>query len=189
MDKKIAFIGHSRLVWDGVENRLTELLTQKIKEGYSFFSMGTHGNFDAMALRVCRKLRAIYPHINIEVVITSLNSIKKRVHTDMFGTEVYTPYEDVNTIMYEIEEVHFKRKIIVSNQKMVDNCDTLICYVDPDVAYSGARRVLNYAKKVNKNIINLFLKTDNPFYNKTKEELEKEFLEYCESVKRLTKSC
>ena len=30
---------------------------------------------------------------------------------------------------------------------MIDECDTLICYVNESIYTSGAKRVLNYAKK------------------------------------------
>ena len=187
MNKKVAFIGHRHISINSLKDRLLKVVTEKIKEGYLIFTMGTHGDFDKLALQVCKELRQKYKNIKIEVVLTSLNLIKKYREVDNFGVAVYTPYEDVDTIMYDIEEVYFKKRIIVSNQKMIDSCDTLICYVDLDKQISGAKRAFKYAKKVNKNIINLYLNTDNPFYNKTEEELRKEFLEYCESAKNFIK--
>lgn len=57
--------------------------------------------------------------------------------------------------MFEIENLHYKQRIMASNKHMVDCCDTLICYVRPDSWHSGAKTVMNYAKKKGTKIINL----------------------------------
>ena len=58
--------------------------------------------------------------------------------------------------MFEIEEVHYKRKITVSNQKMIDGCDTLICYVDEKSYGSGAKKAMRYTKRKGIEIIDLY---------------------------------
>lgn len=154
---KVTFIGHRYIYNREIENRLYEEIERQIKNGCHIFRIGTHGDFDKLALSVCRKLREIYQDIVIEVVLTSLNQIKPLIIDDpVFGSEKYIPYCDVTTIMYEIEDEHFKRKITISNQKMIADCDILICYVDSKRTYGGARFGLNYAKKKGLKIINLF---------------------------------
>ena len=118
--------------------------------------MGTHDDFDKLALSMCRELRKIYTDIIIEVVITSLNQIKPKIELDNFGISYYYPYDDVLTVMYNIEEEYFKRKIITSNKQMIDACNILICYVDTQKNQSGAKTALNYAKRKGLKIINLF---------------------------------
>ena len=78
------------------------------------------------------------------------------VHDPVWGDEKYTPYENVETVMYDIEQEHFKRKISISNKKMIDCCDTLICYVDTTRAYGGAVRAYKYAIKKGLHIVNLY---------------------------------
>lgn len=78
--------------------------------------------------------------LNIEVVITSLHEIKKDNRVD-------NSYSDVRTVMYDIEDAHFKRRITLSNRHMIDTCDTLICYVDTTVYKSGAKTAMRYAEK------------------------------------------
>ena len=151
--KKIAFIGH-RNVWKDFRNKLSDRVKEYIEEGYMFFTMGTHGEFDRMALSVCRELKKRYKDIKIEVVITSLTQIN--LSLDLNGGEKYNPYSDVSTIMYNTEEEHFKRKIVVSNQQMIDTCDTLICYVDTKRTYGGAILAYKYALKKGLSIVNLF---------------------------------
>lgn len=151
--KKIAFIGH-RNVWKDIRNKLYDRVKEYIEEGYKFFTMGTHGEFDRMALSICRELKKRYKDIKIEVVITSLTQINSSF--ELNGCEKYNPYSDVSTIMYNTEEEHFKRKIVVSNQQMIDTCDTLICYVDTKRTYGGAILAYKYALEKGLSIVNLF---------------------------------
>ena len=112
MKRKIAFIGH-RFVYedDVIRKKLYKLAESEIKNGYKTFTMGTHGDFDAMALSVCRQLRKIYSDIKIEVVITSLNAIKPFIDKELLeDNEKFIPYRDVTTVMYDIEEEYFKRR-------------------------------------------------------------------------------
>lgn len=67
-------------------------------------------------------------------------------------------YDDIATASYEIEEVHYKRRITLSNQKIIDECDTLICYVDEGAYQSGAKTAMRYAQKKGLHIVNLYRK-------------------------------
>ncbi|MBR1925757.1 MAG: hypothetical protein IJ837_02755 [Clostridia bacterium] len=155
--KKICFIGHRNIYDNKIEEKLTEIIKKEIKNGYNYFSMGTHGEFDKIALSVCRNLRKEYKHIEIEVVITSLNQIKPIIEYDkIFGTSKYVPYDDVKTIMYNIEEEYFKKRILISNKQMIENSDCLICYVNTNIQKSGAKTTYTYAKEKGLRIINIF---------------------------------
>ena len=127
---------------------------------------GTHGEFDNLALSACRKLRQTRKELEIEVVITSLNAIKK-------GSEfAAAPYADLKTVMFDIEDAHLKQRISLSNRQMIDGCDALICYVNPSQYRSGAKTAMLYAKKKGLKIINLYRDEDQPFYGMTREEIE-----------------
>ena len=156
--KKVCFIGHRHIYnYKEIREKLYNIVEEEIKNGCKFFTMGTHGEFDEMALSVCRELRKIYTDIEIEVVITSFKTIEPIIdHDPIFGDEKYIPYSDVKTTMYDIEEEHYKRKIIVSNQQMIDDCDTLICYVNPKKTYGGAILTYKYAKKKGLQLVNLY---------------------------------
>ncbi len=160
--KKVCFIGHRHIYnYKEIRAKLYNMVEEEIKNGCKFFTMGTHGEFDEMTLSVCRELRKVYANIEIEVVITSFKEIEPIIdHDPIFGDEKYIPYSDVKTTMYDIEEEYYKRKIVVSNQQMIDNCDTLICYVNPTKTYGGAILAYKYTMKQNKKIINLFDKKD-----------------------------
>lgn len=152
---KVCFIGHRDYCGD-VEI-LKKVIEKEIEQGANFFTMGTHGNFDSSALIQCKKLREKYKCLEIQIVITSFNSIKKQLlYDDEWGKEYFTPYSDVETVMYEIEECYFKRRITESNKKMIDNCDTLICYVNANQKYGGSKIAMQYAHKKGLKVINLF---------------------------------
>ena len=178
--KKVCFIGHRRIGFGPIRERLKTAIENEIKNGCKFFTMGTHGEFDEMTLSVCRELRNIYKDIEIEVVITSYHKVENRL-LDTFKNEYneiemihenYTSYSDVKTTMYEIEDLHFKKQITESNHQMIDDCDALICYVNKKHNQSGAKHAMNYAKRKGLEIINLFDEKDDPTYSMTKEQME-----------------
>ncbi len=176
---KTAFIGHRQVFAKNIDKKLMDSIRTEIANGCKEFTMGTHGEFDSLSLNACRRLRNTYPDLQIEVVITSLHTIKK-------GSEFDTvPYSDVKTIMYEIENAHYKQQITLSNRQMLDTCDTLICYVDTSAYRSGAKTALRYAEKKGLKIVNLYRKEDQPFYDMTKEEADEQFEKLYERVMAL----
>lgn len=60
-----------------VEARLVATIQAEVERGCMAFTMGTHGKFDSLALTACRNLRRTYKELDIEIVITGLNAIKK----------------------------------------------------------------------------------------------------------------
>lgn len=163
---KTAFIGHRKIYAKDFEERLATAIQTEINNGCTSFIMGTHGEFDRLALNACKRLRHTYTALDIEVVITSLNTIKKDCELDIF------PYADVKTVMYYIEDAHYKQRITLSNRQMIDDCDTLICYVNTSEYRSGAKTTLRYAENCGLKIVNLYRKEDQPFYGMTKEQID-----------------
>lgn len=170
---KTAFIGHRRIFANTLSQRLKEAIRDEIEKGCISFTMGTHGEFDRLALRACRELRNEYPELQIEVVLTSLHTIEKIDEWDSAA------YSDVNTVMYEIEEAHYKRRITLSNREMINSCDAIICYVDEKVYNSGAKAAMRYAERRDLRIVNLYEEKDEPFYGMTDEEIFSKWKEMC----------
>jgi hypothetical protein len=147
---KTCFIGHRDIIQKDLYSKLLTAIQNQVAKNCKIFTMGTHGNFDRLALSICKKLKTTNKNICIEVVITTPNFLTKDKD---INEQVY---KDVETVMYEIEDIHFKQRIILSNKKMIDTCDTLICYIDPSIKKSGAKTALRYAEKHGLKIINLF---------------------------------
>ena len=163
---RTAFIGHRKVFAKDIEPRLIAAIQTEIENGCTAFTMGTHGEFDYLALSACRKLRQTHKELEIEVVITSLNAIKK---DSEFAA---APYDDVKTVMFDIESAHFKQRITLSNRQMIDSCDVLICYVDESTYRSGAKTAMLYAQRKELKIINLYREEDQPFYGMTQEQID-----------------
>ena len=154
--KTIAFFGHKHILDNRViKEKLMNTLKEVTPQGFSRFLIGSHGDFDKLVLSTCLNYRkTIDNHIKINVVLTSLSFLNK----DEYGFSKVDIYNNKNceTIFYDIEETHFKNRITVSNKKMVDESDLIICYVDMNIYKSGAKTTILYAIKQNKKIINLF---------------------------------
>ena len=117
MNKKICFIGHRDGLPVDIKERLKIVIQNEINLGCKSFIVGTHGDFDTNSLFSCRYFKTLNKDIEIIVIITSLNQINIKVKEDKFINYNFNPYKDVKTIMYEIEELHFKRRITESNKK------------------------------------------------------------------------
>lgn len=86
MSRKTTFIGHRDFLPSDIEKQLRFAVQKEIDSGCRHFIVGSHGEFDRLALSVCKSMRQIYPDIKIEVAITSFNQ----------------DYYDVETVIFEI---------------------------------------------------------------------------------------
>lgn len=155
MGKRVAFIGHRTVYYVGIiRERVKEAIENCIADGYDKFIMGAHGEFDKVVLEICRKEREIHPQIKIEVVLTSYHAIERK--DDCYCT----PYDDVETVFFDIEDFYFKRQITESNRKMLDISDMVICYVEKERVPSGAKKAADYAAQKGMKIINVFRAED-----------------------------
>ena len=191
MIRKTCFLGHRDYIYPQAIERTKNAIQYVIDNGCRQFAMGTHGNYDELALSECRGFRKKYEDIKIEVVLTSYHKIEKKVlftyKNDDGEVEEFKdtpPYQDVNTTMYEIEDLHFKQQITESNKQMIDDCDAVICYVNPKRERSGAKKALKYAQKKGLTIINCYDEKDEPTYGMTEEQKKKYFEEFMASIKK-----
>lgn len=150
---KICFCGHRDFFDLSLKPRLKKIIENEIKNGNNKFILGSHGKFDGMVYGVLSELKELYGNIQIEVVLTSLNGLNT-IKKD-FG---YNLYSKAKTVMYEIEDSYFKARIELSNKKMIDECEKMICYIDDSRYRSGAKKALRYAQKQGLTIINLYNK-------------------------------
>ena len=154
--KTIAFFGHRQIFNDYVirEKLLSALKSELVQEDIRFL-IGCHGDFDELALSTCLYFKNnTNCNIEINVVLTNLSFLNK----DENGYSRADIYKNkgCETIFYDIERIYFKNRITVSNKKMVDESDLIICYVDMKAYKSGAKTAVSYALKQNKKVINLF---------------------------------
>ncbi len=156
----IAFFGHRQIFNEQViKERIEKVLKEYACQKDIKVLIGCHGEFDRLALLTSINYKKkTNENIKISVVLTNLSYLNK----DELGFSKVDNYNNLGceTIFYDIEEIHFKKRITVSNKKMVDESDLIICYVDMNNYKSGAKTTILYAIKQNKKIINLFEKSD-----------------------------
>lgn len=165
--KTIAFFGHRRLRCGDISDRVKKVMENYLDQEIHCL-IGTHGEFDNLVLSVCRELRNSFPNIRITLIFTTLTVFNKKADEVCAIAELY---KDVETMIYEIEQEHFKNRIVESNKRMVDESDVVICYVDMELTRSGARRAIKHAMKQEKEVINLFKEEDRPFYGLSEKEI------------------
>ena len=154
--KTISFFGHRNIINTiEVKQILKDTLKNICNDIDLHFLVGTHGDFDNIALNVVLELsKERTKNIKISLVFSNLSILNK----DKLGYKItdYFNGKPIQPLIYEIEEVHYKNRINVSNRNMVDDSDLIICYVDVNKRNSGAKKALQYAIKQGKDIINLY---------------------------------
>lgn len=113
------------------------------------FYIGTHGNFDAFARTVLRKLSNTYPYINVYTVLAYFRDADNDLD---YG----------KTILPEgFENVPLRFAIDFRNKWMLKHSDYVISYVINN--FGGAHKFSKLAKKQNKIVINIAkLQTKSP---------------------------
>ena len=150
--KTCAVFGHSKFVnKDFVGRKLKELFLRVIELGVGRFLVGSHGETDRLALGVLIDLKKEKPFIIVEKVVTTIKPFKK----DELGVSELLGLNGVGVFSYEIENIHFKRRITYSNFKMIDESDFVVCYLRKNESCGGVKFAIDYAKKHNKQILNV----------------------------------
>ncbi len=137
----VSFFGHKNTS-STVKPLLKQTVQQLIEENDEItFIVGTHGAFKRITQSVLKEAAELYPRISCYIVLAYLpvnNSVKY---------ELPTLYPD------GIEFAPKRFAISFSNNYMVNECDTVICYIEHD--WGGAAQFVEKAKKRGKTIINL----------------------------------
>ena len=146
----ITFLGHSSLYDVGnLPERVRKSILENTKQHESTtFYCGGYGTFDELCVRICRSLKAEYPawqtvFVTPYITESQQNKLKYLTNSTLYDSTLYPPLETVPP----------RFAILARNRWMVDQADLIIAYVDHP--YGGAYKALEYAKKKQKNIINL----------------------------------
>ena len=135
------FFGHSDSygVDEAVLRRTVEDL---ILQGVDTFYVGNHGYFDSIVFSCLKKLKDIYPHISLAVVLAYLPR----------QNESYDIYQGYS--MYpEIEEGPQRFAVERRNKWMIQKSDW--CIVNIDRTFGGAYKFARMAKRRGLQVINL----------------------------------
>ena len=156
---KVAFIGHRKIEQSQrLKDNLIEILTNLIiNKNADTFLFGSKSEFDSLCYAVVSELKSSYPNIRRVYVRAEYEYIDKS-----YKDYLLQSYEDT----YYPKEVEGAGKLsyIKWNQVLIDSCDLLIAYCDENYhpqsrrgkVNSGTKTAVDYAKKKNTRIINLF---------------------------------
>jgi uncharacterized phage-like protein YoqJ len=144
-ERFVCFSGH-RDSWQnaGIEGKLIKVVEGLIQNGYKNFYDGGMGEFDRISASVVFGLKKKYPEVRIIRVETYYHKNK--------GKGEFDRYDEHFTL--ELDNIHYKEKIIVKNKWLIDHADILVCNIFQTYK-SGAYLTLRYAEKKGLPIINL----------------------------------
>lgn len=146
----VAFCGHAEY-WEEPwhEERLLQILVERIKGEDAELLFGEYGAFDRFAFRCGRKYKKLYPCTKLLFVTPYPSEIYIRRRLGE-GTEQYD-----GVIYPSLESVPKKYAIVHRNRYMIDCADLVIGYVVRK--YGGAYDTYRYAEGKRKETVNLAL--------------------------------
>lgn len=138
----MAFFGHKDTP-SAVKSLLEQTVQRLIEENEEItFLVGTHGAFDLMVRSVLKQALQKYPQITCYIVLPYI-PVERRDEQHPLPT----------LVPEGIESVPKRFAISFGNNYMVNESDTVVCYIDHD--WGGAAQFVNKAEKKGKVIINL----------------------------------
>lgn len=131
--------------------RLGALLAPRIRDliktkEYVSFLVGRNGEFDEYAASVIKRVQKEVGSENSEISLVLPYTVA--------NVEYYEKYYDNIIITEKIYRVHPKAAITLKNRWMAEQADLIIVYVER--SKGGAFAAMEYAKKKEKRIINLY---------------------------------
>ena len=147
----VAFFGH-RTVENPreIENQLEQIIGQLLRgQEYVEFLVGRNGEFDQLAASSVRRAKQQIRSDNSALTLI-LPYPTAEYQNNLASFEAY--YDEIE-ICEESTKSHFKRAIQTRNQSMIRRADLVVAWVEHPSG--GAYTAMRYAKKCQKNILNL----------------------------------
>lgn len=141
----VSFFGHANTTsstYPLLEQTIIEL--SKHNDDISFL-VGTHGAFDRMAQTALKSATEQYSHIKAHIVLAYYDPTV--IKDDWEQYKLPTIYPE------GIEKAPKRFAIDFRNKYMINECNTIICYISHD--WGGAAKYVKIAEKKHKKIINL----------------------------------
>ena len=147
----VCFFGHREIynlfeLEEKLEEHIRILLESK---EYVEFLVGRNGEFDQLVSSTVRRVKRNYRDDNsaLVLVLPYLSAEYEK------NEEAFQEYYDEVEICQSSSAAHFKAAMQVRNREMVDRSDLVVCYIEHNSG--GAFQTVQYAKKKNKEIVNL----------------------------------
>ena len=150
----ISFFGHRDFYeHHKCENKLILIIKDLINtKEYVEFLIGRNGEFDTFISSIIREIKNSTWDKNSALTLVLPYATSEYIN----NKESFDKYYDEVEICRSSSTAHYKSAIQIRNKEMVNRSDLIIFYVEQN--YGGAYQTLEYAKKLNKNFINLATK-------------------------------
>ena len=150
MIKSCCVFGHSEIiVTEELENELYTTFEILIQKGCEIFYFGGLGQFDALCYKIICKLKKVYPHIQRIFCLSDPRHQRTSKRPKWLKDECYEKF-----IYLNLEFDWWYKRIYFRNCAIIDISDVVVFYVEKQ-ENSGAYKAYKYAKRKQKNIINL----------------------------------
>lgn len=152
----VAFFGHRYIDnFFVVESKLEEIVRVLLhSKEYVEFLVGRNGDFDQMvSSTVLRMKHSVRDDNSALRLVLPYPTAEFENNEDSF----YDYYDEIE-ICDEAAKAHFKGAMQIRNRSMVDRADLIICYIEHNEG--GAFQTVQYAKKQEKQVLNLYEDTD-----------------------------
>ena len=146
----VSFFGH-RIIDNPfpLEQKLEELIRELLRsKEYVEFLIGRDGEFDQIVASTVRRCKRSVRDDNSALVLVLPYATAEYLNNEQSFHEYYDEIE----ICAEAAERHFKSAHQTRNRSMVDRSDLVVFCVEH--SSGGAYQTMQYAKKVNANIVN-----------------------------------
>ena len=146
----VSFFGH-RIIDNpfSVEQKLEDLIRDLLRrKEYVEFLIGRDGEFDQIVSSTVRRCKRSVRDDNSALVLVLPYATAEYLNNE----QSFHDYYDGVEICAEAAEHHFKSAHQIRNRSMVDRSDLVVFCVEH--SSGGAFQTMQYAKKVNANIVN-----------------------------------
>lgn len=148
--KICSFFGHSKIII--TEDLTTQLITEirrLLSDGFDCFYLGGFGMFDHLCWQLVTEFKADYP------TIRRVYCLSDPRHTRLSKRPKYLKDTDYEEFIYlDLDFDSWYTRIYYRNCEMINQSDFVIFYAF-DKENSGAYKAYKYAKKIQKDHINL----------------------------------
>ena len=152
----ISFTGHRKLSEDTavLSQRLYKKLEEEINKGITDFNAGGAIGFDCISAAVVLKLRDVYPHIKLNLILPCSNKEQIEKWTDNEKTEFYRILKLADSVEYTSEH-YYDGCMKKRNARLVELADCCFCYWDGRQR-SGTGQTVRMAQRKHILIVNFF---------------------------------
>lgn len=151
--KTVCFTGHRKISLKEqalVADKLEETVKKLIEMGYVYFGAGGALGFDTLAAEMVLKLKVLYPHIRLILVLPCETQAKKWNDEDK---KIYYDIKSKADKSIFISQNYTNECLFKRNRHLVDNSNLCVCYYKHNKG--GTAYTVNYAISKQKLVINI----------------------------------